>query len=325
MTTRVLRSLVLACVAAALASVHAASDVKLTKREDRVRVEIGGQLFTEYVLRGGPFPYLYPVLAADGTQLNRDFPMKTVDGEENDHTHHRSLWFTHGAVNGIDFWTDVPKRGNIVNDTASATTSGAVGTIQSHNRWVGPDGNLTCTDDTTIKFRAIPSGRLIDYEVTIHAQPDQPLVFGDTKEGSFAFRVAQWMTPTHNFKGKKVEGGGHIVNDAGLRDGAAWGKHAAWVDFFAPKDGKVYGVAIFDNPQNPRYPTWWHVRDYGLFAANPFGQRDFEPEQKHPAGKGNLTVPAGGSVTFRYRCYFHLGDEKTAGVAERCAEYVAGK
>ncbi len=322
---RVLALLVLAVLAAPVAALRAADDVKLTRLEDRVRVEVGGQLFTEYILRGGPTPYLYPVLAADGMQLNRDFPMKKVAGEEDDHTHHRSLWFTHGAVNGVDFWQDVPKRGNIVNESVSVSTAGGVGTIQSRNRWIGPEGDLFCTDETTLKFRAIPKGRVIDFEVTVRALPDKPLVFGDTKEGSLGFRVAQWMTIPHTFKGQKVETLGTIVNDKGLRDAAAWGKRASWVDYHAPKDGKTYGVAIFDHPQNPRYPTWWHVRDYGLFAANPFGQHDFEPEAKHPADKGNLTVPAGGSVTFRYRVFLHLGDEKTAGVAERFTEYTAGK
>ena len=85
-------------------------------------------------------------------------------------------------------------------------------------------------------------------------------------------------------------------------------------------EGKTVGIAIFDHPQNPRHPTWWHVRDYGLFAANPFGQHDFESLADKTAG--NLTVPAGKSVTFRYRFYLHEGDEQQAKVAERYKQYV---
>jgi hypothetical protein len=114
---------------------------------------------------------------------------------------------------------------------------------------------------------------------------------------------------------------GHIINSEGQTDGATWGKRAAWCDYYGPVNGAVVGVAIFDHPDNPRHPTWWHVRDYGLFAVNPFGIHDFE---KKPAGTGNLVIPAGQSVTFKYRFYFHQGDDKQGKVAERYHEY-AGK
>ena len=105
-----------------------------------------------------------------------------------------------------------------------------------------------------------------------------------------------------------------------MRDGQTWGKRADWCDYYGPVEGKTVGIAIFDHPQNPRHPTWWHVRDYGLFAANPFGQHDFESLPDKTAG--NLDVPAGKSVTFRYRFYLHEGDEQQAKVAERYKEYV---
>jgi hypothetical protein len=87
-------------------------------------------------------------------------------------------------------------------------------------------------------------------------------------------------------------------------------------------EGKTVGVAIFDHPKNPRHPTWWHVRNYGLFAANPFGIHDFE---KKSAGAGDMKIAPGQSVTFRYRLYLHEGDEKQARVAERYKEYATGK
>src|ERR1043165_3978697 len=302
MKTRVAPLVVLTCLLVAPV-LRAAGTVKLTPQEDRVRVEMDGQLFTEYITKGGPFPYSYPVLAPDGTQLNRDFPMKKTEGEEDDHPHHRSLWFTHGAVSGVDFWSESAKRGRIVNDSVTTSTKNGVGIIQARNRWVCPDGTLACTDDTTLRFQAIPDGRLIDFEVTIHATDDKPTVFGDTKEGSMAIRVAQWMTAPHKFKNTQVETKGVIINDSGQTQTAAWGKKSSWVDYHAEKDGKVYGIAMFDHPQNPRHPTWWHVRDYGLFAANPFGQHDFESVRNNPK-LGEMAVPAKGSVTFRWRFYF---------------------
>ena len=135
-----------------------------------------------------------------------------------------------------------------------------------------------------------------------------------------AIRLAETMRLTPN-KHNAGKAGGHIVQSTGVRDQATWGKKAVWCDYHGPVDGKTLGVAIFDHPSNPRHPTWWHVRDYGLFAANPFGVHDFE---KKPAGTGDLKVPAGQSVTFKYRFYIHEGDEQQSKVAQRYEEY-AGK
>jgi hypothetical protein len=317
----------LASLCASASALFAANDVKLTRADDRVRVEIGGQLFTEYIVKGGPVPYLYPVLAPDGTPLTRNFPMKKVEGEEEDHTHHRSLWFTHGAVNGVDFWQDVPKRGFIVNESVETAMEKGVGVIRSRNRWEGPDKALHCTDETTIRFHATPEGaRMIDYEVTIKAPADKPVVMGDTKEGSMAVRVAQWLTPPHRFKNADSVGStGTLVNAAGVKNNDVWSKQSTWIDNYGTKDGKVYGIAMFDHPKNPRHPTWWHARTYGLLAANPFGQRDFEAAAKHPPGKGELTIPAGGSVTFRWRVVAHMGDDQAARIADLYQAYAAGK
>ena len=315
----------------------AANSATVKQTDDRVRVEIDGKLFTEYIYKGAPKPYLYPVLATDGTEMMRHFPMKGkggVPGEVEDHPHHRSLWFTHGNVNGFDFWGEGggPRQGTIVSDSVKASTKNNVAVIEAKNRWLGPDGVVQLTDDTTIRIRAIPEGRLLDYEVTLKAPKDKAVVFGDTKEGSMAIRLPAWMTPPHK-QGKEVGGGkGVIVNAEGIRDTDStnkknddtWGKKSPWVDYHAPKDGKVYGVAMFDNPKNPRHPTWWHVRSYALFAANPFGQHDFENLKDNPKA-GDLTIPAGESVTFRWRFYFHMGDEKAAKVAEQYKAYAAGK
>ncbi|WP_414660582.1 DUF6807 domain-containing protein [Horticoccus sp. 23ND18S-11] len=307
-----------------------APHVTLKKLDDRVRVEVGGQLFTEYVFKGASRPYCYPILAADGTSLVRDFPMKETAGEETDHKHHRALMFAHSNVNAVDFWnegtsgTKFPK-GDTVHDGFVETTSGAVGVLRVRNRWVAPDGRLMATDETTLRFRGEGDARMLDYDVTIQARPDAPLVMGDNKDGTMAIRIAQWMTMPHKYLKQDVPGAGHIVTARGDRDAAAWGTRAEWCDYFAARNGKTYGIAIFDHPQNVRHPTWWMARDYGLFAANPFGQKDFEVAAKHPPGKGDYTIPAGGTLTLRYRFYFHSGDEKAANVAGRYADYAAGR
>jgi hypothetical protein len=165
----------------------------------------------------------------------------------------------------------------------------------------------------THRFYGRPEGPIMDVEVTIHASHGQ-VTFGDTKEGSMAIRVA----PTMRVEGKVAKG--HIINSEGQKDGDAWGKRAAWCDYYGPvgPNGDIVGIAMFDHPDNLRHPTWWHVRAYGLFAANPFGQHDFESK---PAGTGDLVIPAGESVTFKWRFYFHKGTEIDGKVAEHYREY----
>ena len=337
------------CLSSAVVSLQAADTapgVQLIPLADRVRVEIGGRLFTEYIFGDGASrPYCYPVLAADGTPLTRNFPMKRVEGEDTDHPWHRSLMFAHSMVNGVDFWNEAGGDKGKSPDAKGTTTqsalvearSGAVGELHTRNNWIAPDGKVICTDDRTLRFLATAEARMIDFEITLHAPTNEPLVLGDNKDGTMAIRLAQWMTMPHKHQGggasitgrssnvlSAAAGHGHIVTANGDRDAAAWGKRADWCDYFAEHNGKIYGVAIFDHPQNPRHPTWWMARDYGLFGANPFGRHDFENLKDQPHA-GDYTIPAGGSLTLRYRFYFHFGDEKAAAIAAHYAEYANGK
>src|SRR5581483_4008415 len=148
----------------------------------------------------------------------------------------------------------------------------------------------------------------IDFDITLKAN-DGSVTFGDTKEGMFGLRVASSM----DVKRKK---GGRITNAEGLTDLAAWGKASPWVDYTGPVAGQTVGIAILNHPQSFRYPTTWHVRDYGLFAANPFGWHDFGMKQP-----GEYTLVTGGSIVFRYRVIFHKGDTAAAQIAEGFKAY----
>ena len=118
--------------------------------------------------------------------------------------------------------------------------------------------------------------------------------------------------PSLRLKGPVAKG--KAVNSEGVEGRAVWGKRAAWVSYWAPVEMNVIGFSIFDHPTNPRHPTWWHARDYGLVAANPFGIHNFE---RKPKGTGDLKIKDGETVTFRYRFLFHAGDVKSAGIAKR--------
>lgn len=291
----------------------------VTPQDGKVRVELGGKLFTEYVFTDTPKPFFHPVIGPGETPMTRNYPMKEVEGEDKDHPHHRSLWFCHGDVNGIDFWAQTPKSGKIVQDKLEeAAVKDGIAVIRTTDRWVGPDGKLVMTDRRTMTLQALPGdARAIDFELTLIAS-EGDVTFGDTKEGSMAIRTAAELS----LESKVAKATGQCVNSEGDKGAAIWGKHAKWVDYWGQLNGKTVGVAIFDHPANPRHPTTWHARNYGLIAVNPFGLHDFE---KKPKGAGDLKIKKGGQVTFRYRFLFHEGDVEQAKIAEAWRQYAGGQ
>ena len=277
--------------------------------DNAVDVIVNGELFTRYVFAGAAKPYCWPLIGPTGTPVTRAYPMETVAGEAEDHPHQKSMWFTHGDVNDVDFWGEGEESGTQVHRGFEILESGALfGAIRARNDWLGPDGKKICEDVRELRFYNVPGVRLFDFEITVLAT-EGPVTFGDTKEGTFGFRVAQTMT---------VDGGqGHIENARGNRDADTWGKAAEWCDYYGPVEGETVGIAVMDHPQNLRHPTYWHVRTYGLFAANPFGLSYFVGE----GNDGAYAVPAGGSLTLRYRVMIHRGSTAEAGVAQAYAAY----
>jgi hypothetical protein len=308
--------------------------VELTQDADKVTVKIDGKLFTEYHFTNCRRPYCYPVIGPTGGAMTRHWPLEDdLATEEKDHPHHKGLWYGHRVVDGADFWGESlnPKEpnskiGKMIPDGSVEVKSGEdSGFLTAKYNWI-IDGqtDLTCSDQRTVTFRKGADGPLIDYDVTITAPPNKEVVFGDDKDGTMSIRVPESMrVDKPKAKGEKTaqKGDGHIVTSEGKKDAEAWGTRGNWCDYWGPVEGKTAGVAIFDNPNNPRHPTWWHVRTYGLFSANPFGQAQFEKlPDKHA---GNFKIEAGKSVTFRYRFYFHAGDTDEAKVADHYRDYTA--
>jgi len=311
------------------------SRVEIVETGNRLRVEIGGKFFTEYHFKNVPRPFCYPILGPGERPMTRNWPMTPdprviqTGEEEQDHPHHRSLWFAHGNVNGVDFWSEQKNFGKQVHEKFLEIKSGKdVGVIKSENKWVSAEGKVICRDERTLKFSTVSPKKegqgseikIIDFEIVLKAT-EGDVTLGDTKEGTMAIRLAETMRLAPN-KFNKDKPTGHIVLSTGVREAETWGKRAAWCDYYGPVGGKTVGVAIFDHPKNPRHPTWWHVRDYGLFAANPFGVHDFEKKAK---GEGDFTFSKSQSATFRYRFIFHEGDEKEAKIAELYEDYANGK
>lgn len=289
----------------------ASGEVEVKPDAGTVAVTIDGTLFTRYNFVDVPKPFFWPVIGLGGIEVTRNYPMKQVAGESTDHVHHRSLWFTHGSVNGIDFWGEGAESGKIAHRDFEAQISGpVVGIIRTRDDWVARDGTKVCEDEREMRIYRVANGRVFDYEIVVHAS-EGPVKFGDTKEGTFGIRLADSMAV--------IRGKGHIINSAGDRDRDAWGKRAEWVDYFGPIADKVVGVTVFDHPESFRHPTYWHVRDYGLFAANPFGIRDYTGM---PDGEpGAFTIEKGQSLTFRYRIYIHDGAADVAALSALYDQY----
>jgi hypothetical protein len=283
--------------------------------EKGLDVLAGGALFTTLRTEGLAKPSLFPVIAPGGAQVTRGYPIEPRAGEEQDHPHHTSLWFAHGDVNGHDFWTS-PKGEKIVlvGDPEHAEKEG-VGTASATFEWRAGNGAVVCTERRVMTFRADEHARSIDFDFTLTPGKDA-VTFGDTKEGAFAMRVCEAL----RLKGPSAKGS--IRSSAGEKDAACWGKRAAWVEYAGPVEGRHVSVAIFDHPENPRHPTWWHARDYGLFAANPFGKHDFE---QAPARSGDLTIKPGESLRLRYRVSIADRERDAGELKGIAASYGAGK
>ena len=291
------------------------AQVKIAQQADRITVEVNGKPFTALLISGPETtkPYFHPLRTATGKIVNRHWPMENVPGERHDEKHQRGLWFSHGDVNGDDFWDNeasytTPNRGFILLDRVHKIKSGdKSGEIDASFRWVDHNKKALLADTRKMIFYADPALRTIDFMVTLKAL--ETVKFGDSKEGTFGIRLAPGFHRIVNSDGQEGEKN-------------CWGKRANWVDYSGEIEGEPVGVAILDNPSNPRHPTYWHVRAYGLFAANIFGIKAFE---KNPSLDGSMTLQPGETLTFRYRVILHAGDEKTANIAAEWAKYVASK
>lgn len=261
-----------------------------------VHATLAGALFASVHYQAEPRPFVFPLHGPGGAPMTRSFPMVEIDDEERDHPHHQSLWFAHGSVNGFDFWQGTAHRERIVwNGEFTIEPMDHGQRLRCGYRWLVDADTLVCTEERELVFGGSDQARTIDVTVTLRPA-GAPLVLGDTKEGTFAVRVH----PALCVESKTATG--RLTNSAGQRDGAVWGKRAHWIDDTGTIAGQTVGIALFDHPQNHGHPTWWHARNYGLLAANPFGVHDFEQQ---PAGTGSLTVPLGSSLQLRYRVLLH--------------------
>jgi len=292
-----------------------APGVGATRRGDTVAFTWAGEPFTTYNFgKQWARPFFYPVHGPEHVQITRNYPIaRGFPGETTDHQHHKSIWIAHGDVNRADNWSEERNHGCQVSKRLKEVVDGpVVALLRQDLEWVTHGGKKVVDEEREIRVYATPSDqRIIDLSVTFRARSGK-VVFGDTKEGGIcSVRVATSMDGTR---------GGRIENSYGaLGEAETWGRRAVWCDYSGPVHGKLVGIAIFDTPGNLRYPTYWHVRDYGLMTANPFGISHFCPGSGE---RGDYTLKARGELQFRYRIFMHLGDAATAHVRDNYHDYV---
>ncbi len=296
----------------------AADGVALSQKEDEVEVFIGGKHFTSYRFGSDLVrPHLYPVVGPYGDGVTR----RLIREGEGDHHHHRSIWISHGEVNGFDNWSEAPGHGRTVHRELDALESGPVlGRVVAKSVWVGTEGwKGPGRSDELVEERAgftfyhTPQEvRMIDMHLTLTAL-NMDVLFGDTKEGGLAsVRLEESMEV-------RAGQGGQIENAiGGINEDETWGKQAAWCDYSGPVNGKRVGVAIMDHPDSFRHPTYWHVRNYGLMTANPFGLSHFYNDPKR---RGYHVLSPGESLVGIYRFYIHTGDAAEGQVGERYHDF----
>jgi len=285
----------------------------VTAEPGRLVVREGSELVAAYDYQSYAKPILFPLLAPGGIRVTRGYPMEPeIPGEPRDHPHHKSVWLAHGAVNGVDFWTE---KGRIAQSAVVEVSGpGPRAWFTVENVWSDGD-QVVCTDRTTWSFQSLEGARAADIEFTLIASHGR-VTLGDTKEGTFAVRVVPGLQ-LESDAAQGVQAAGHAVNSEGLADAAIWGQRARWVYYHGQIDGQPVGLAMIDHPVNLRHPTTWHARPYGLVAANPFGLHDFTGA---PAGTGDVVVDDGETLTLRYRIFVHRGAQDTEAV-ERAFEH----
>jgi Methane oxygenase PmoA len=305
------------------------AQVKVIQGADAVHIQIDGQPFTDFVFQGGDAmkPYLYPLRSASGKIVTRRFPMESLLGEPTDHPHQRGSWFGHEKVNGIDFWNNeatykTPNRGRIVLDKVEEAQSGPdAGTLKVLLDWFDPQGKRLLEESRAMVFRKQPKLRIIDFDITLKSV--DKVVLGDAKDGAFGIRLAavlQESAAGGHGGDNALPHTGRITNAEGLEhEKAVWGKLSDWVDYSGVVDGEKVGVTIFDHPANTRRARW-HVRGYGLFAANPFGLSVFTGDKTQD---GSLTLEPSQSARFRYRVIIHSGETQAAEIGKLWNDYLS--
>lgn len=300
-------------------------------RQKKIDVYVGQQLFTSFLYPDTlEKPVLYPLRAASGAIVTRGFPIQPQAGDPTDHPHHLGLWLNFENVNGLDFWNNsyaIPSEkkasyGWIKTDRILEATSGPTGSLTYHANWTNQKNEVLLEETTRFEFSGTGRQRLIDRVTTLQAATD--VTFTDAKDGLLGLRLAHELQIPSDKDEKFTDAKGNVtvvkagtdktptgnyLTSTGRRGNDAWSTRGVWCKAFGKMGPDSVSVAIIDHPKNPNYPTFWHARGYGLFAANPLGEKVFT----NGKSTKNLQLKKGESVTFRYRVVIDAGPATLSG------------
>ena len=291
--------------------------VEFIQGDNKIDVMIGGKYFTSY-LYGDKLtkPVLFPVCTPSGIMVNRSYPLIKVEGESEDHPHHVGVFFAYDRVNNDGFWNNTTSPPQIKHIKVTDMTGGDdKGELSTTLHWVGKSGQILLVEKRDMVFQADNNEYIIDFSINLTAQ-DTKVVFNDTKEGMFAIRVADWL--------REAGGSGNYFNSSAEEtEKNIWGKRARWVCLQGKKDGRIIGIAVFNHPASVNYPTYWHVRGYGLFSANSLGQYVFErSRQQENAQPFQLTLGPGETAHFRFCMVIYEGAKTMEQLESRFEKFV---
>lgn len=301
--------------------------------KNEINISMGGRPFTSFLYPDTlEKPVLYPIRDANGTVVTRGFPINPKPGEPTDHPHHIGIWFNYENLNGLDFWNNsyaIPADkkhlyGWIKTDKILETVSDTIGKLGYRAMWVNKQNEVQLEETTHFEFSGTAHQRIIDRLTSLKAIKD--CLFTDAKDGMLGLRLAHELqmpaTEDQKFTDNKGNvtivkaGDDHIANgnyltSKGKQGNEAWGTRGIWCKVYGKMGNDSVSISIIDHPKNPNYPTFWHARGYGLFAANPLGEKIFT----NGKSAKNLHLNKGESVTFRYRIVIEDGSA-TSSIAQ---------
>jgi len=213
-----------------------------------------------------PRPFFFPFRGPSGAMLTRMGHPGAPD-----HDHHRSVWFAHHAVDGLTFWSDTTDT-QVRQEMWYCFTDGPSEAIMAIVcGWYDGDGQQLMQQDLVAALLPLPNNEhALELQITLRPSKDRDSVeLGKTNFGLLAVRVAKSLSARF--------GGGELTDSEARRgEKEIFGNRARWMDYSGPvavgsgpnRKTVVEGITYFDHPDNPRYPTHWHVRSDGWMGAS---------------------------------------------------------
>jgi hypothetical protein len=317
--------------------------VELVKYENRIDVVVAGELFTSYLFGDNmPKPLLVPVRTPSGIEVNRRHPITEIEGGSTDHEHHVGIFFAVDLVNGVKFWNNTGISRQIRHKEITEAVGGAgIGKLSAISHWIDEKKQVLLEEKRTMLFIAGEDENEYAIDLSIDLTAKCPnILFEDIEEGMLAIRISDYLResnpeispqPGKPLPKESISGTGRYFSSNGdVTAKSVWGKRARWVALQGIRQDKVVGVAILNHPASINYPTYWHVRNYGLFSANPLGQGDFQRQQPRKYRKNKviplrLTLEQGETAHFRFLVIVHEGFRTSQQIEERFKKFVSVK